>query len=239
MIDRPDNTVFKYLYCNSFKWNYPMDHEVRGGHPKPGGVYRAWYNTETKSYRLLSNPGQAIYIQSLVETDDFPHGFVCDLEEITQQNILKFKDISEDSLNDLLTWLEYNNADLKERLGFTSPSPQQFLAIIREPLNNPLQGFIESGEELFNLHPVAFEKIWQLIDIVLDKMYEEDISFELKHSTEGKGINISDTFKSLEKYIGKDRRTNENPDDLYEAMTCIITELIRREYNNLDNEKTI
>jgi hypothetical protein len=245
-IDRSDNTEFKYFYCHKFKWLNPLDNEIRAGHPKEKTIYRGWYNTETKSYKLITNPGNAIFLESLKEDDgNFLFGFTCDFEEVTKSNILKFKDITEDNLQDMIQWLEINNMDLKERLGFTQrEQPIPIVAIINSMNNdqeqvryqNAFQGFMESGEELLNINPVAFEKIWSLIDKVLDETYSEDPmeSYQLKMSTQGLGININDAYKALSKYTSTDRRTNENPDDLYEAMAHILTELIRRDYNNLD-----
>jgi hypothetical protein len=249
-IDRSDNTEFKYFYCHKFKWLNPLDNEIRAGHPKEKTIYRGWYNTETKSYKLITNPGNAIFLESLKEDDgNFLFGFTCDFEEVTKSNILKFKDITEDNLQDMIQWLEINNMDLKERLGFTQrEQPIPIVAIINSMNNeahqeqvhyqNAFQGFMESGEELLNLNPVAFEKIWTLIDKVLDDIYKiEDTPIDgdyLRHGPTGLSININEAYKCLHKYAGKDRRTNENPDDLYEAMAHILTELIRRDYNNLD-----
>lgn len=252
-IDTPENTVFKYLYCNSFTWLNPLENEQYGGHPKEKTIYRAWFNTETKSYRIVLNPGIGTYFKNLKETDTFPQGYTCDFEEVTKYNILKFK-IEESNLQDLLMWLQYDNADLKERLGFTSPpkiegvAQPHIIALVsgieqeammqQQAQQYHLQGFMESGEELLNLNPIAFEKIWNLTDHVLEDMYKiEDTPIDadyLRHGPTGLSININEAYKCLHKYAGKDRRTNENPDDLYEAMAHILTELIRRDYNNLD-----
>ncbi len=253
-IDRADNTEFKYLYCHKFKWSNPLENEQTGGHPKEKTIYRGWYNTETKSYRVMSNPGVGLYMKNLKETDSFPQGYTCDFEEVTKSNILQFKNITEENLTEMLQWLEYNNADLKERLGFTKPpsdyvvsGPPPFnpiIAVINQATEEQqaqqysFQGFMESGEELLNINPTAFEKIWNLIENVLETTYnipEGPIDHDyLRHSPQGMSTNINDAYKCLYRYAGNDRRTNENPDDLYEAMGYILTELIRRDYNNLD-----
>ncbi len=237
LTDTKDNTEFKYFYVSKFKWSNPMDQERNGGHPKEKTVYRGWYNKDTKGYRIAPTLNSAFWLEDLKSTKE-EMGYTSDITVVDTKNILDFN-LTEGDLDNMILWLESDNKDLKQQIfNPVQTGKPQIIAIINQAMQqtpNDTQGFLESVEELKSLNPLAFEIVWSLVDYLLDQMYtlpEGSIDADwLVHSSRGAGINIFQANQSLNKYISEDRRTNEDPNDLYKAISHIITELTRCEIN--------
>lgn len=241
--DTPENTEFKYFFINKFQWLDPMENEKFQGHPREKSLYRGWFNKDTSSFRLVVDKDLAIYLEKLVISGET--GYIANISVVDLNNILDFP-IVENDLADLNKWLENDNKDLKEEVfkkvtsfSGSSFSTPDIVAIIKsnfqQSTNNDMQGFMESAEELKELDPMAFDVIWGLIDHLLLEMHEvPEGSIDadwLAKSSKGMAINISASLKCLNRYAGDNRRTNEDPEDLYKAMSHITSEIIRSEIN--------
>ncbi len=236
--DTLENTEFKYFFVKKFEWLDPTQREIYKGHPKENRVYRGWHNKDSGGYRIAPSLDQAMWLEKLRQEPGMSD-YTSDIHEITKETILNFI-ITEEDLTSLATWIESDNKDLKQVL-FGNKVPPQIIAVIKRATDasndsSSLKGFVESAEELQSLDPLAFEVIWGFIDSILISMHEEDLeSFDadfLAKGKEGAVINISNAMKSLNRYIGDNRRTNRDPEDLYKAMGHITNEIVRSEIND-------
>lgn len=234
--DTLENTEFKYFFVKKFDWLDPTQREIYKGHPKENRVYRGWHNKDSGGYRIAPSLTQALWLEKLKQEPGMSD-YTSDIHEITKETILDFL-ITEEDLTSLATWIESDNKDLKQAL-FGGQVPPQIIAIIKKATEDKgsktFSGFVESAEELQSMDPMAFEVIWGFMDSLIIAMHEEDLeSFDadfLAKGKEGAVINISNAMKSLNRYIGDNRRTNRDPEDLYKAMGHITNEIIRSEIN--------
>jgi hypothetical protein len=236
--DTKENTEFKYFFINKFEWVNPMDHGHNAGHPKEKKVYRGWHNKDTNSYRLAPSLNQAFWLESLVDSTGRT-GYKSDIVLVSKENILDLN-LSEEDLDNLIIWIETDNKDLKDVVfGSYHQAPPAIIAMIKSGLPNEeddtFQGFVESSEELKALDPMAFDIVWGFIDHLLLQMHEipegsVDADW-LSKGPEGAAINISESLKCLNRYIGDNRRINRDAEDLYKAMSHITNEIMRAELN--------
>jgi|GEM_PF-6720808 len=236
MKDTAENSEFKFFYVSKFAWGNPLDNERNQGHPKEKKVYRGWYNKDTGTYRLAYDLQNAIWLDKL-KIDEPESGYTSDITELSLNNILNFP-IEEDCLENLIKWLEIDNKDLKQVAFPKIMQEAQLIALIKnkmEPQEQMIEGFINSAEELHAIDPMSFEKVWEVMDYLLEEMHnvpEGSIDADwLSKGPRGAGINISNAIQCLSRYIGDNRRTNEDPKDLLKAIVHILNELIRAEIN--------
>ncbi len=232
--DTEQNTEFTYFFINKFKWLESIDNERFAGLPKEGRLYRGWKNLETNSYRIAPSGVNPFFVEKLLQTTP-ETGYTCDITAVSKDNILDLPLIEED-LDSLITWIESDNRDLKQMVfSGQNQAPPQIIAIIQNAMKpNPesIHGFLESAQELQELDPMAFDIVWGFMDHLLLAMQEPDESIDadwLAKGPNGSPINISNALKCLSKYAGDNRRVNNDPEDLYEAMNHITSELIRAE----------
>lgn len=238
MKDTAENSEFKFFYVSKFEWGNPMDHERNLGHPKEKKVYRGWINKDTNTYRIAYDMKNAIWLDKLKVTEEHI-GYTSDISELTINNILDFP-IEESDLENMIKWLESDNADLKQAVLGPKIQEAQIIAIINKSMQPPqseqdIEGFINSAEELHSLDPLAFEHIWALMDFILESMHSlPEGSFDadfIAKGPQGAPINIYNAITCLNRYIGDNRKTNLEPEDLQKAMHHILSELIRAEVN--------
>ncbi len=228
------NTEFTYFFINKFKWSDPTEHERYGGHPKEGRLYRGWKNIETNSYRIAPDKATPFFLEKLLQSTD-ETGYTSNISVLSKDNILDLPLVEED-LDSLIKWMESGNSDLKQLyFGNQMQAPPQIIAIIQnamKPNDDTFQGFMESAEELQSLDPLAFDIIWGLMDHLLLEMHNAEESIDadwLAKGPNGSPINCSNALKCINRYAGDNRGINNDPQDLYKAMSHITNELIRYE----------
>lgn len=248
--DTPNNTKFVYLYVNSFQWSNPVDIESAVGHPKPGQVYRAILNTDTKSYRLfydVEGDLRGAYLSHLISPqgeDPNEIAYTSDIIEITKQNILGLK-LNDSQLAEMLKWIKEDNESIREFMNLPPPNengqrdPGASLNAdqVLEHINNAKDQaeFAELGTYLATLmkgDPVMFSALSEFIYSVGDKDERSaiDTSWPSFSPVLGAGKNISKALEAIARYGGDDRRINLDPEDLTLAMNCLLDELTRRQY---------
>lgn len=233
--DRIEDLEVKYLFVKKWKWINVEAREKYQGHPEEGRVYRAFHHTKTKSYRVMVPGFNGFLMDKPIVTDE-DEGFLCECEVVEKKNLcnLNFK---EEDLDNIINWIETKNSDLYQQ---NLPIPlESFLA------NIGLQHQMEQADRmayvtdaltrLDSVNSIQVDVLLELIETLYDKNLEsvnqEDISLDENH---GLGVNVSRTQDALKRYAGNDRRTNEAPEDLYEAMGHLVKEAERRIYNELD-----
>lgn len=132
IVDNKQNIQIVYLYVEEFEWTISFDKERANGHPKPKRVYRAAYNKETDSYRLLyevddaNNKFRAIFVPALNNTEEM-RGYTSKIKVLSIDTILEF-DLSEEDLDNLNKWMDTNNKDFFEVMYGPKKKPTQITA---------------------------------------------------------------------------------------------------------------
>lgn len=247
------NTKIVYLYINKFEYGKDqIGKEQSSGHPKPNTVYRAIYNTDTHSYRIIykvdKNGIHSVFIGELQVNDVNEMNFVCDVSVLSVENILDFK-ISESNLDDLIGWLKTDNKDVKDLLGdIGSKKPVKTATNTGKNVktNIPEGGiqlppqlvqFITLGSELMSTDPLIFGTVFDLLIYLNDVAYVDTgvvgtgwLKLDKEH---GAGVNVSAAIDKLSKYLGTDRRVNLDNNDLMGAIKDLLTEKSRRNYHDI------
>lgn len=242
--DTPQNSKILYLFVNKFDWGSNQQSKENSlGHPKSQRLYRAVHNTETDSYRIVHTITRenclAVYIENLQNIDE-TLGYTSDIKRVTLDSILDFN-IPEEDLDSLLLWLDTDDKELKGAMGWIKPSakatpvagPSQMTNL--PEVDEDLLRFIDMGDSLSNKDPALFGTVIDLLDYLLrpsdDAIIDTTwVKFDKKH---GAGANISAAIQKLSRYIGTDRKTNMEADDLMGAIKELLTEQIRRNFNEL------
>lgn len=253
--DKTHNTKMVYLYVNKFDYcKNQLDKEQASGHPKPKRIYRAIYNTDTDSYRLIhevtSTNVSIVYVQDLQSKEE-ELGISCDIKILTAMNILDFLPIPEDNLDELLTWLKTDNKDIKTLLGdIGAPKPSRAKSketdAQPQPLPPPGKGiklspelvqYINLGQKLNEIDPIIFGTIFDLLVYLIENTYADTgvvstgwLRLDKEH---GAGVNVSAAVEKLSKYLGQDRRVNLDDNDLMGAIKDLLTEKSRRIYHDI------
>lgn len=237
--DNPQDVVVKYLVCKRWSYHDLADNEKFQGEPRQGSVYRAAYNTKTNSYRLIlnENPINALLIDSLISTESQQGSY--ELAELTKYNILDF-DLKESELDKIINWKHKNNTDL-----YPTDLPQDNLVVINfqaalaQHQHEEAERFAWMTEEMDNLDQVNslhFEILVELAAYLTEfnlLRHEDPLDLALDEDM-GKGVNVSRAQSYLKKYVGKDRKTNDEREDIITAIYHLITELERRDLNEQD-----
>lgn len=255
--DTPQNTKIVYLYVNEF--DYGQDHigrEQTLNHPKSKKVYRAIYNTETKTYRAVYKVDKdvhSVFIGGLqVREED--SGFICDIHILIAENILDFN-ISESNLDELLNWLKTDNNDIKAILGDIGGKPLKkrqlpvntSVSVPPQVNNGQQQGMklppelvqlIKLGSELQKTDPILFGTIFDLIVFLTNDSYTETgilgTSWLKMDKDHGAGVNVSAAVEKMSRYLGQDRRNNLDNNDLMGAIKDLLIEKSRRNYHEIE-----
>lgn len=253
--DSIHNTEIVYLYTHKFEYgNNPISKEENGGHPKPKTIYRAIYNTDTNTYRLIYNISKEglsfVFIPKLADHDE-ESGLSVDIKILTKKNILDFS-ISESNLNELLNWLKTDNKDIKEITGDISAKPPK-KAQKKEKETVPASipqnkgsiklppevvQFLNLGIELEKVDPIIFGTMFDLLVYLNQNVYTDtgivSTSWLKLDKDHGAGVNVSAAVEKLSKYLGQDRRTNLDDKDLMGAIKDLLTEKSRRNYHEIE-----
>jgi hypothetical protein len=220
--DDPKDLVVKYLFVNKWTWTDVLHKEVFQGHPFEGKIYRALYHTKKKSYRVLIDTENALYLETLTTTEP-EKGFLCEVDEITKQNLDK-----------LLNWTTTENKDLMPN----EQNIKDFLQLITEGSQEStlMDDALHVADELLNLHTDWFQ-VWLEIGGILTEQsvldHDSPVAI-LAESEEGMSLNIGEALKDLKTYIGDNRKTNFDRTSIHQAIIALVRELHRRDLNELD-----
>lgn len=250
--DTIHNTKLIYLYVNKFDYGKnQMGKEQSSGNPKSKKVYRAIYNTDTNSYRIIYDVDSknvfSVFIEDLQSTDE-DLGYTCDIKILSVSNILDFN-ISEADLDQLLKWLQTDNKDVKDILGdigavkkvegkVTKPAQQPAQPPKGTRLPPELVQLINIGSELHKADPIIFGTIFDLMIYLNQDAYADTgvlgtgwLKLDKDH---GAGVNVSAAIDKLSRYLGQDRRINLDNDDLMGAIKDLLIEKSRRNYHEIE-----
>lgn len=228
--DNITNTDIFYTYVKKFKWSHPVSNETFGGHPKDGRVYRVIKNTDTNTYRLIygriGGTGQGVMLESLTSSDESV-GYTSDIVPITRANILDLE-ISEEDLDLLKIWTDTDNRDIKEIFELKNQPPPPSLPPPAWVQPNDLTEFVSCASELQSIDPTSFDTIHELIHALNEPPNEpiEVLNMRMNRNFGG-GANMVKVFEHLTRYMGDDRRTNQDKNDLLEAQKYITYEINR------------
>ena len=248
------NTKIIYVYVNNFDYGKnQMGKEQASGHPKSKKVYRAIFNTDTNSYRVVydikGGNVYSVFIENLQSKDGEELGYTCDIVPITKSNILDFK-ISEENLDELLTWLKTDNKDIKEILGDVGTTKkaakktekQQPVAISKKGANGGIPpefvSFMNLMQEIYKTDQMTFGTIFDLVLYLVDHPGADSGNLGMHwlrmDKDQGAGVNVASAVEKLSRYIGSDRRTNLMNDDLMGAVVNLLNERTRRILNQIE-----
>jgi hypothetical protein len=218
----------KYLYVKHWEYADPILLEVFHGLPKVGCVYKTEMNPSTNQYFLQFKEGNIqILLPDLIRNNAEQDGYNCELVELSKSNILDLN-LEETELDKIISW--------------TTMIPQNEQLQVFQQAHLQMQH--EQAERMAYVYE-ALSRLDMVNSIHVDILHntaemleeknlmnpEDDISLDENH---GLGVNISRAQEALNRYSGPDRRTNEDPTDLYEALYHIVREIERRDINDLD-----
>jgi hypothetical protein len=259
VVDTRTNTKLVYLYTKHFKWTEPANHEIMLGNPKPNKVYQAIKNTDAESYRVFYKiEGQPTYqgvFLSHIKSDSEKVGFVGDMVEITTTNILDFE-LSPEELTKLYDWIKDGSKDLMTELNAwfdkqdgaktsnkKGGDKKNLLKNGERPVDvaiGALRGYdpnmgaaLATLDDLRTDQPRVFEALAEVCHHLLTKALDfENPAISLRlDQTHGTGVNLSSAMEKLVRYLGPDRRSNLNKDDLTGAVQDLLTEIYRLNYH--------
>ena len=235
--DSLENIRFGYLYVKEFKWVDSTYNEQHGGHPKNGHVYRMAFNKDTNSYRLLYHLGEQanlLFVANLQAKDTDDLMYTSDVDELTRQTILTC-DITNEDLDLLCSWIDENNASIRQLMGLQSPGPptsQEMVKAFKNQTDSEFIEFAKIAKQLKDTNPVWFDGIHNLVLFLKDSTEDSTVSWIQRSKNIGAGKNIGDAIEHLRVYGGDDRRTNFNDLDLMMAIKSLLTELMRNIIHN-------
>lgn len=226
----------KYLYIGRFTWYHPAIREEFQNHPHQGRVYRAIFNPLTKNYKMLIPGADGLGFEGLVASNE-AHDY--EMFEINLDTILDH-DIQEQDLDQMNKWLSDNNADIQR--DYYQPTDQG-LHKLKEALHNQGRDEAEAlaiGTEvlmqLWHTNPDKYEVVVNLMQFLTDAdldSYADPGHYVRLHPVSGKGVNIVQALRAIDKYNCDDRRFNEDLADLYVAIEALIVEAERKISNGL------
>jgi hypothetical protein len=242
--ERFTDLEIKFLFTKHFIWHNTLDREIFQGLPAIGRVYRDLYNPKSGNHKLkmpgviINEHGIALEGLAIKDLNESGHDYDCEFVEITLGNILDL-DILEADLDLLNVWMSTGNKDL-EQLYEEEPQP---LNKLKKALHNHNQEEAEALAmgtnaimNLWSANPLKFDIVMGLIEYLTEADFEsyEDIANHIRHHpTSGKGVNISQALRALDRYNSDNRRVGEDIADLFIAAEAIITEMERKIGNNL------
>src|SRR5690606_4265154 len=153
---------------------------------------------------------------------DIPDG---DVIELTRQNILDCE-IREEDLDQMIKWMT------------PEQTIRQGMLSLKEAVNQQRREEIDAADRaskalmgLWILNDLKFEIVLEFVRRIIQgevESVEDPASYLETHKNYGLGVNIAKALRALDRYAGDSRRTNENVEDLYEAMTACVTEVERK-----------
>lgn len=244
--DTKENAEIVYLYIKSFKWLDPLDNEKAVGHPRPGSVYRAIYNSETKTYRILYIDEQkelnGVYIPLLLMDEDHLEGkynYLSEAYQINKENIVNLN-LSEDNLVEILAWQKEKDKPIKHAVGLEAPQVTAEQIVVAAQKQQEGQEFQELGQVMMAIKEVSPELYFALGDLIYftaeasHSRVEDSLWLIHFSKTLGAGLNVSTAMTHLKTYSSDDRRTNLNADNLLEATMCLLLENARRKMHGIE-----
>jgi hypothetical protein len=223
--EKIEEVEIQYLYFKDFKWLSALDSERFAGHPRPNTVYRAIVNSSTNNTKVIiteSPDWNAVII------NDFNAGehYTSDCISLNHKNILD-ANLPEIELDKIIKWQSQDNKDLKRLYKPNIPSPPVLMNLAQAISEQERQEQADLGRavnilaELRMLDQLGFDIVVDLIRI-LTKEEPDALAINPNLST---GINFKRIHDSLLRYIGEDRRTNYDRNDLIETFLAIMNEL--------------
>lgn len=216
-------TEVKYLYIKSFSWLHPLLREEYSGHPMQGRVYKDLYNSQTKNHKMVLIEGAPLlgFDKMKDSSDTFEYEFA----EITLDTILDF-DIKEEDLDLMVKWMNPSSPPAK-----AEPGIQNILEALNEQQHNEAEALARGSEilmELYHTNTMKYNVMVEIMEYLVDSeidQYRDITSWMRYHPTKGLPLNIATALQALDRYNDD---TDEDPDDLYEALSAIVIELERR-----------
>lgn len=245
------NTKIVYLYVHSFEWKDQMNKEASSGHPKAKKLYRAIYNTDSESYRVIYEvkPKESQVYMTFVESlqsKDEEKGYLSNISLITADNILDFP-LTDKEIDLLFTWLTTDNKDLKDILGDigakegekpkkTQPGLTK-QGMSKKPSQELIE-FINVASKLHDVDPMMFGTVFDVMLWLIDDLYIDagaiDTHWLKLHEEHGAGTNVTAAIEKLSRYMGNNRRTGLLNEDLMNAIRDLLTEKGRRLYHQIE-----
>ncbi len=235
LIDSPASVAdVKYYYVKSFKWMDPIVNEQFNGNPKKGKIYRGWQNVNTEGYRLVYRNMTALILESL-HSDGSSVPYISEIVEITPNSILDLP-LTEKDLDMLSVWLDSNHADIipTETPIMSIPELISKAVTQKDEFQVILEGVHEDIEHVADMDTLLLYQLAKVLDYSLDELHTirtgpMDYDWLQMDKENGMGANMDAIFKSLYRYMSE-----KNEEDLISAISHLLTEMKRREHNNLN-----
>ena len=236
--DNSTNAKVVLLYVNQFRWFDQHTTEQMGGHLKQKRVYRAVFNSDTGSYKVVyayDRSSQAIILTDLQQATDQKDGYTANISILTKANMVDFE-ICEEDLDNIIKWKDHKdlNQIIEEGRIRMEPSPEQNfiqeLFRVAKP-NDMMREYTESSRELFSISPLHHDGLLDLIEHIKGNKLGSIEAMNLTMDEYfGPGINIGNAYEAMARYTCEDRKMNLDPADLLLAASNLITEYIRASY---------
>ena len=234
--DNSENSKVVVLYVKDFKWLDQYTAEHFGGHLKNKRVYRAIYNKDIDSYRVLytiEGRHNAVNLPSLITKSGAM--YTSNIVLIDKQNIVDF-DISEEDLDQIIKWDDHKDLkkiiDERRVVSQDQQEPEFIQELFKMVKQDELKEYMERSRELFQINPIMHDV---LLDVITYLTGHTDMSIESLNLTMddnfGPGINIGKTYEALGRYTSENKRVNFNPDDLLDGMEGLLTEYTRAAFD--------
>jgi hypothetical protein len=222
----------KYLYVKHWEYADPILLEFFQGLPKKQSVYRAELNPDTNQYSMIFKEGAfPLLIPTLITNNLAQDGYSCELVELSKSNILDLN-LEEDDLDKIISWTENKTMINNNSLQVFQEAHLQ----MQHEQAERLAYVTEAISRLDSVNSIHVDIIFDAVEMLEEKnlLDHDPINDIALDERLGLGVNISRAQDSLKRYSSNDRRTNEDPTDLYEALYHIVRELERRTLNEID-----
>jgi hypothetical protein len=226
--DNIEDLSVKYLYVKSWKWGTQQEHENFQGKPEAGDVCWSGYNNKTKSYRMMIGD-KPFYIATLISPEEILAEY--ELVEITKDNILDLN-IAEAELDKILKMKDRTFMNQEPQQNIVVKIDQEMLEMMRAD-EQRVEKAIDAFHYLLELNIDHFDILVELNEAMAEEnlLEHDSLTQALSESEHGVGLNIGGTLAALSRYVGDDRRTNLNREDLITAAIGIVKELARLKIN--------
>lgn len=230
------------LYTNKFQYFYPEDKETMKGHPIEGRVYRAIKDTDTNHYLLhigTENTESKMEGIQLKKLEGKSLGWECDLEEITDKNLLDF-DLTPEDAEKMIQWETKGHDDLNKFIN--EPDEESGKEFDIEDIEDlvDLNHEMEIADALNKTLDYDAEFHFTMTDLIkylastCDDKYgssQLDTRGILYSETLGQGFNTGNAVKYIARYNTEGFEKSYNPKDLMKAIHYLLFELTRRKIN--------
>jgi hypothetical protein len=225
-----EDIQFRYLFVQSFQWLDLQQNIDFAGHPGVGKVYRSVWNRIDQKHSLVIEKTLLIVDELVCTGETSP--YKSNIIELDSKNIVDVLP-GEEELKKLNSWIESDNKDFKKLI------EQQPVELVKQPVF-PDSEIVDEGFEilhhLFHINSIHYALIVDLMEELIQVNVTEsdesgnpsNLTRSLESGSNGLGYNVGKVLEHIQRYSGKDRRTNEDPADLLQAMVSLVREKERR-----------